>query len=48
MLHNVLVVYDVFASPNKGLRGKTMAAKMWQSFGMGMFPSYAGARSGMT
>jgi hypothetical protein len=31
-----------FCGPNKGLRNKTWAAKMWRSFGVGM------ERSGMT
>jgi hypothetical protein len=36
MAHNVPAVYDVFASPDKGLRSKTRAGKMCRSFGVGM------------
>jgi hypothetical protein len=42
MSYNVPAVYDVFASPDKGLRSKTRAGKMWVKGGVGM------ERSGMT
>ena len=41
LAHNVLGIRR-FCSPNKGLRSKTRAAKMWVELGVGM------ERSGMT
>jgi hypothetical protein len=36
--YNVPAVYDVFASPDKGLRSKTRAGKMWVEGGVGRRP----------